>query len=72
MGETPRTDHAMGDGDAIQEGNAGMVNIIKCLHCGEPVKTETAYGAGGTYWTHADGYENCRPTYAAPNLLGQP
>jgi hypothetical protein len=32
MGETPRTDHAMGDGDAAQEGDAGMVKTSSPRH----------------------------------------
>jgi hypothetical protein len=30
----------------------------------------TTYVSGyGTSWTHADGYRECAPTYAAPSLI---
>jgi hypothetical protein len=44
---------------------------FRCIHCGLGVETATAYGEGGTYWTHVDGYEECPPAfinYASPNL----
>jgi hypothetical protein len=45
---------------------------ILCLFCREPVVTASSYfNGGGTYWTHADGYRACHPTYASPNLLPQ-
>lgn len=43
--------------------------MTRCLHCRKPVMTVTYYGGGGTTWTHVDGYRQCEPTYAAPNLL---
>jgi hypothetical protein len=41
---------------------------VKCVHCLKEVVTETFYGRGGTQWVHRDGYMECRPTYASPNL----
>lgn len=44
---------------------------ILCIFCNEPVETKTFYGRGGTQWIHEDGFMQCRPTYASPNLLNR-
>ena len=46
-----------------------MRDPFYCLHCRVEVVTATNYGGGGTYWTHIDGYQDCKPTYAAPNMI---
>ena len=38
-----------------------------CLFCKEPIRTDCDYNLGGTYWTHFDGYRDCKPTFAAPD-----
>lgn len=44
---------------------------ILCLFCSAPVTTASRPISGGTYWIHKDGYEECAPTYASPNLQPQ-
>lgn len=42
----------------------------RCIHCGlsvVPISTDS-----GTEWTHRDGNPQCPPTYASPDLGGQP
>lgn len=39
-----------------------------CIFCRQPVMMAHASGYG-TYWTHTDGYQECRPTYASPNFF---
>lgn len=46
--------------------------MTTCIHCGNPVETQTAYGGGGTYWTHTDGWRDCPPRYASPKFEETP
>lgn len=42
--------------------------MYECIHCRQAVELTFAPGDGGSRWIHADGYFDCRPTYAAPNF----
>ena len=38
-----------------------------CINCEEPVKLDVLSGYG-SYYTHVDGYMECKPRYASPNF----
>lgn len=44
--------------------------MYECIHCRQPVRQRHEPGTG-TVWTHDDGWDECRPTYASPNF-GKP